>query len=174
MIDNFKIWISSLLCLGIFVTFLELVMPSSKLKKYIYSLVGIVAIITIVSPVVNFYKSGGKFNFEKALETMSNNFSSESKIDTNDYSQTSNKLIKDQFVVSIKNDLKEKLESKGVKVKEIEIDIDDVYNINKIGIKTYKLESEEENLNSINEIISYINKEYDIEYSKISVIESGV
>ena len=73
MVQTFKIWISSLLCLGIFVAFLELIIPKSKFKKYIYALIGILTVITIISPIVNMYKSNQvNSSIDQVTKAMSN------------------------------------------------------------------------------------------------------
>ena len=58
MLDSFKNYINLLLCLGIFVTILQLIIPKNSSRKYIYSFVGIIMIIGILSPVINFLKNG--------------------------------------------------------------------------------------------------------------------
>ena len=36
MIEIFKNWIVSMLCIGIFTTIIQLIIPKTNLKKYIY------------------------------------------------------------------------------------------------------------------------------------------
>lgn len=49
MIENFRDWINALLCLGIFTTLIQLIMPKNNIRKYIYSLIGIVTIVVTMS-----------------------------------------------------------------------------------------------------------------------------
>ena len=46
MVDILKNWITTMLCIGIFLTFIQMIVPNTNLKKYIYSLIGVVTIIT--------------------------------------------------------------------------------------------------------------------------------
>ena len=57
IVEIFKSWISSMLCIGIFIAFVQLMMPKTNLKKYIYSLIGIVTILTVVSPIINMFEN---------------------------------------------------------------------------------------------------------------------
>ena len=57
MLENFKSYINTLLCLGIFIKILQLIIPKNKSRKYIYSLTGIIMIITVISPIVNLLKN---------------------------------------------------------------------------------------------------------------------
>ena len=57
MIEIFKNWIVSMLCIGIFTTIIQLIIPKTNLKKYIYTLIGIVTITVIISPVIDMFKS---------------------------------------------------------------------------------------------------------------------
>ena len=58
MLDTFRNWINMILALGILFTVIRIIVPNTKLKKYIYSLMGIVTIIVILSPVINLVKNG--------------------------------------------------------------------------------------------------------------------
>lgn len=173
MINMFKVWISSLLCLGIFVTFLELIMPNSKLRKYIYSLVGVVTIITIISPIINIYKNADvEASLNQVVGTLSSNLNADNSenIKTN-YQQTQQKLVKDQFVESIKKDIETKLAAQGVNVQTVDIELAENYDISKIEINILKID-ENSTITSTNKVIDYVNQEYDVDYSKITVIES--
>ena len=56
MLDTFRNWINMILALGILFTVIRIIVPNTKLKKYIYSLMGIVTIIVILNPVINLIK----------------------------------------------------------------------------------------------------------------------
>ena len=80
MIESFKNWISALLCIGIFISILELILPKSKIKKYVYVLVGIVTTITIISPGINLLK---RDDIAKSVSTVVDNFSEDVNINSN-------------------------------------------------------------------------------------------
>lgn len=170
MIDVFKNWISSMLCIGIFVTFITLIIPKNKMRKYIYSLIGIVTIFTLVSPIIKYINTT---NLDNAVNQVMGNISSLSsseEYDIEKYQGTEKELLKKEFIENLKQNISSKLLLKNINVKDIQILLDDEYNIEKIEIKIKQL-NKENVLESINYIIKYINEEYDIDYSKITVVE---
>ncbi len=170
MIDVFKNWISSMLCIGIFVTFITLIIPKNKMRKYIYSLIGIVTIFTLVSPIIKYINTT---NLDNAVNQVMGNISSLSsseEYDIEKYQGTEKELLKKEFIENLKQNISSKLLLKNINVKDIQILLDDEYNIEKIEIKIKQLNTENV-LESINYIIKYINEEYDIDYSKITVVE---
>lgn len=173
MIEIFRNWIVAMLCLGILIVIVQLVIPKTNLRKYIYSLIGIVTVITIVSPIVDVLKTGNvSSSISTVLDSMSSN---EDTITVNSdaLQDKQNELLKVQFIENLKSDVMFKLAHKDVVVNCINISVDDDYNVTKIEVKIAKINVEKTSLNSVNEVIKYINSEYDIDYSKISVIEEG-
>lgn len=173
MIEIFRNWIVAMLCLGILVVIVQLVVPKTNLRKYIYSLIGIVTVITIVSPIVDVLKNGNvSDSISSVLDSISSNEDTIT-VNSNGVQDKQNELLKVQFIDNLKSDIMFKLAHKDVEVNDINISVDDDYNITKIEVKISKINVEKINLNSVNEVIKYINSEYDIDYSKISVIEEG-
>ncbi|MCX8074929.1 MAG: stage III sporulation protein AF [Clostridia bacterium] len=173
MLDIFRNWISSLLCLGIFITFLELVLPNSKIKKYIYSLVGIVTIITIISPLINVYKNSNiESGIDEIIYTISK--SSDTDQDSIENNNLGSSLIKQEFIKNIQVDMKNKLENQGINVEKAEVALNDDYTIKGVIVSIKKSDQNTTTASSVNKIVDYMNKEYSIDYSKITVIESGV
>lgn len=173
MIEIFRNWIVAMLCLGILIVIVQLVIPKTNLRKYVYSLIGIVTVITIVSPIVDVLKTGNvSSSISSVLDSMSSNEDTIT-VNSDGLQDKQNELLKVQFIENLKSDVMFKLAHKDVVVNSINISVDDDYNITKIEVKIAKINVEKTSLNSVNEIIKYINSEYDIDYSKISVIEEG-
>lgn len=173
MIEIFRNWIVAMLCLGILVVIVQLVIPKTNLRKYIYSLIGIITVITIVSPIADVLKTGNvNSSISSVLDSISSNEDTIT-VNSNGVQDKQNELLKVQFIDNLKSDIMFKLAHKDVEVNDINISVDDDYNITKIEVKISKINVEKTNLNSVNEVIKYINSEYDIDYSKISVIEEG-
>ncbi len=171
MIDLFKNFVNSLLCIGIFITFIKLIMPSGKVKKYIYSLIGIITIITIVSPFINFMQN---VDVEESIKDVISNIDM-SENTSDDKEQTStNSSVKDVFLDKLKTDIKDKLSQNSVTTDKIEIYIDDSYNIEKMEINIKNLRKTNSSLENVNKVVNYINQEYGIAYEKINIIEEGV
>ncbi len=171
MIDLFKNFVNSLLCIGIFITFIKLIMPSGKVKKYIYSLIGIITIITIVSPFINFMQN---VDVEESIKDVISNIDM-SENTSDDKAQTStNSSVKDVFLDKLKTDITNKLSQNSVTTDKIEIYIDDSYNIEKMEINIKNLRKTNSSLENVNKVVNYINQEYGIAYEKINIIEEGV
>ena len=177
--ESLKNYVNTLLCLGIFVTMIQLVMPKNNLRKYIYSLTGIILVIAIISPVVNVLKNT---NVETGISQVIASIdeydkkNKEAKVDIDldkKYKINSDKMIENEMSKKIKEDIKSKLEGKNIKVKEITVYLEDDYNVKKIYINIDNLENENSDIKNVNEIIKYINEEYKIDYSKIEVVEEG-
>lgn len=173
MIEIFRNWIVAMLCLGILIVIVQLVIPKTNLRKYIYSLIGIVTVITIVSPIVDVLKTGDvSSSISSVLDSMTSNEDTIT-VNSDGLQDKQKELLKVQFIENLKSDVMFKLAHKDVEVNSINISVDDDYNVTKIELKIAKINVEKTSLNSINEVVKYINSEYDIDYSKISVIEEG-
>lgn len=172
MIDLFRNWISVLLCLGIFVTIIRLVIPKNNLRKYIYSLIGIITIIALVSPLIDIFKNN---DMQDSIKSVLSNLDEQENVnvDTEKYSNVKEEAVKKSFIQSIKNDVKSKLEEKSIGVKSVYVFISDNYDIEKIEINIEKIDTSKASISSVTQIVKYINEEYDIGYSKIEVIEEG-
>ena len=170
MIDLFRNWISVLLCLGIFVTIIRLVIPKNNLRKYIYSLIGIITIIALVSPLIDIFKNN---DMQDSIKSVLSNLDEQENVnvDTEKYSNVKEEAVKKSFIQSIKNDVKSKLEGKSIVVKSVDVFISDNYDIEKIEINIEKIDTSKASISSVTQIVKYINEEYDIGYSKIEVIE---
>ena len=171
MIEIFRNWIVALLCLGILIVIIQLITPKTNLRRYIYTLVGILTVITILSPIVDILKNTDvEESVSNVLSTM---YIKEDVVTVNSegVADKKNELVQMQFIENLKSDVMFKLAEKNIEVNHINILIDEGYNITKLELKIQKLDVQKTSINSVNEIVGYINNEYDIDYSKISVIE---
>lgn len=170
MIEIFRNWIVALLCLSILIVIIQLVIPKTNLRKYIYTLIGIITVITIISPVVDLLK---KQDIKESIADVLSSFNTNDvtvSVNSSDLEEKKTGLVKVQFIDSIKQDIKDKLESKNITVKSINVSVDDNYDITKLEIKILKSKN---GIVSVNEIVKYLNNEYGIDYSKISIVEEG-
>ena len=162
MLDVFKNWISSILAIGILFTIIRIILPNSHFKKYIYSLIGIVTVIVIISPVISAVKST---NFDNIKDIVLNATNIDS-FDVNytnlsNYEDVNENNVKKNFITSVENDIKEKLSSNIDNNVDVNIEITDTYNIEKINITLYGETSFD--------ILSFISGEYDIGKDKINL-----
>ena len=167
MLDVFKEWISSILAIGILFTIIKIILPNTNLKKYIYSLMGIITVIVIINPVISFFKSNDLnsiksilLNATNSIDTQNINYTSMSN-----YEDVNKNNVKENFKENVESDIKEKLsESIGENV-DVNIQITDTYNIQKVNVTIYK--------DTSFDIVSFISKEYDIDGSKITIQKGG-
>ncbi len=169
MIEGLKLWINSMLCIGIFVLFIKLVIPKNNLKKYIYSMIGIITIITVISPITKFFKNN---TIEESLNQVINNISDtsvSSKVENsniNKYQDLNNQAVKMGFIEKLKEDIITKLENKDVVVKDVEVSMNNEYEISKINIKIEKYST---SLKDSDSVANFIKNEYDIDIDKVKV-----
>lgn len=170
MIEIFRNWIVALLCLSILIVIIQLVIPKTNLRKYIYTLIGIITVITIISPVIDLLKNKDiKESITDVLSSFNTNDSAVS-VNSTDLEEKKTGLVKVQFIESLKKDIKNRLESKNITVKSINVAVDDNYDIIRLEIKILKSKT---GIVSVNEIVKYVNNEYGIDYTKISIVEEG-
>ena len=162
MLDVFKNWISSILAIGILFTIIRIILPNSHFKKYIYSLIGIVTIIVIISPVISAVKSTNFDNIKDIVLNATNIDSSDvNYTNLSNYEDVNENNVKKNFITSVENDIKEKLSSNIDNNVDVNIEIIDTYNIEKINITLYGETSFD--------ILSFISEEYDIGKDKINL-----
>lgn len=163
MIQMFKSWINLILCMGILFCIIQLIIPNTKLKKYTYSLIGIVTIITFLTPVIKMFKnlnvsnvSDIFLNVENA-QTMSMNKDALSKFEA-----IKDNSVKENFKASLEGDIRNKLKEK-IHDFDVNVEVTKDYNIEKIIIHTKE--------NVTEDITTYISNEYDITRDKVELSE---
>lgn len=162
MLEVFKNWISSILAIGILFTIIRIILPNSHFKKYIYSLIGIVTIIVIISPVISAVKSTNFDNIKDIVLNATNIDSSDvNYTNLSNYEDVNENNVKKNFITSVENDIKEKLSSNIDNNVDVNIEITDTYNIEKINITLYG--------ETFFDILSFISEEYDIGKDKINL-----
>ena len=152
MIDILKNWIATILCVGIFFTFVQMVVPNTKLKKYIYSLIGVVTIIALMLPFTNKISLN---SIEDATIDVINDIdlTASNHANVNNRKNNIDNSIKDEMAKKIKDDLRLKLLDHGIKSEMISVILDEKYTIQKINIKILKQNNSNLNMNIIFGII---------------------
>ncbi len=174
MINSIKEWASSILCLGIFTAIVELALPKGNVKKYIYVIIGIVTVLTIISPFLS--KKDYEALAKEAIETISSEAKSSmdsSNLDTSvnkeEYIKYQKNMVKNEYINNLKNTMFSDIISSGAVLSTIDINMDDDYNITslKIVIKEY---GKEEYKNK-QEIMKYLKSYYNIDAKKVEIEE---
>lgn len=160
MIEIIKNWMSSLVSISFLVILVKLIVPNSNLKKYIYSLLGLVTALVIFKPIIN------NTNIENVLldatKIIDLNSSNYKYTDISNYEQINSNNVKEAFKEklgeSIKSLVKENVEDENVSVN---IEITKEYNIEKIVINCDTKNKEE--------IQNIVSTNYDIPKEKIII-----
>lgn len=126
-------WAQGIIVAVIIASIIEMILPEGSSKKYIKVVIGVYILFVIVTPIVNQFSNNSNsidtdsiFNFENEENTLE--FSSKNLEEKNVTS------IKSMYEMNLKSDIKNKIQSKGYIVQEVNVEIsdDEKYSINKI------------------------------------------
>lgn len=166
MIYIFKSWIQSILCIGILFTIIRIILPNTNLKKYTYSLIGIVTIIAIFNPVIAFARNNNittiKDIFLNSTELANKNIN---YTDISNYEDVNKNNVKENFKHSVEEDIKLKIQENVNSNVDVNIEITDTYNIKKINIIIYE--------DTPFDISTYLSSEYDLDKKIIEIKKEG-
>lgn len=121
MISFLKTWINQIIVAVIITTIIEIILPNGNNKKYIKMVIGMYILFTIIQPVITKFTGDSidisNFDYKKyfncdVLETSSK-----------DFENNNSKLIKQAYINNIKEDIEKKLEQKGYKLINCNINI---------------------------------------------------
>ena len=161
-------WIQGIIIAVIISTIIEMILPEGNSKKYIKVVIGVYILFSIVSPVIS-KVTGNSFNLtdiidlDEYIEASKSNSSMQKQLEDQNENQ-----IKEIYLSSIKNDIKEKIENKGYIVNSVEIEVeeDDQYTLKKIILEVEK-KTETTNSNSNENEIN--NTDLEVNEVKINV-----
>lgn len=151
MINWLRNWSNQVIVAVIIATIIEMILPEGNNKKYIKMIIGVYVLFTIIQPVITRLTGNeinfNDFNYNKYLKNTIQTSSS-----TDKFEDTNSKLIKQTYIDSIKRDIKQKMELKGFKVLNCELDItQDEKLLKNIELNLEKIKKDE-NKNSNNKI----------------------
>ena len=156
-------WIQGIIIDVIISTIIEMILPEGNSKKYIKVVIGVYILFSIVSPVIS-KVTGSSFNLtdiidlDEYIEASKSNSSMQNQLENQNEEQ-----IKEIYLSSIKNDIKEKIESKGYIVNSVEIEAEDdeQYTLKKIILdveKKTETTSSNSNENESNNTVLEVNE----------------
>ena len=157
-------WASGIIIAVVIGTIIEMLLPEGNSKKYIKVVIGVYVLFTIVSPVITKF-TGKEIEVSNVLDLSQYVEEAEesSKVQNTIKSDNENN-IKSIYLDGIKNDMREKIKSKGYNVTSIDVDIsnNDDYKILGVSLEIMKLEDDNTTKDNIkqNEIetIETVNK----------------
>lgn len=142
-------WIQGIIIAVIISTIIEMILPEGNSKKYIKVVIGVYILFSIVSPVIgkitgNEFRVSDIFDLDKYIETSKNSGGLQNKLADQNENQ-----IKEIYLNSIKNDIKEKIANRGYVVNSVKVEVeeDEQYTLKKIILQISK-SSEDINTNT--------------------------
>lgn len=151
-------WIQGIIIAVIISTIIEMILPNGTSKKYIKVVIGVYILFSIVSPIISKitkedFRVSDIFDLNEYIETSKNSSSMQNQLNNENENQ-----IKEIYLNSIKNDIKEKVESKGYKVNDIKIEVenDEQYTLKKINMQIAKNTTNDNNTE--NKDVETVNK----------------
>ena len=161
-----KEYVSTIIYICIFMVILEMILPDNKLKKYVWVLVSLIIIITLINPIVNVLKND---NVIEAISTGIENIQGKVHIKEYDFNNLQSTMIS----TSVKKKLEDEIYSKCKErfdlkygINKVKIILSEDYTIEDIDIYVKQLQE----IASAAEIIDYIEKEYNIDNGVVNVI----
>lgn len=156
-------WIQGIIIAVIISTIIEMILPEGSSKKYIKVVIGVYILFSIISPVIskfigNDFNLSDIFDLDEYIETAESSSSLQNQLADQNENQ-----IKEIYLSSIKNDVKEKVENKGYTVNNVEIEVenDEQYSLKKLNLQIEKSSIEansNEKENNNNQIVETVNE----------------
>ena len=162
MVEWIGEWAGAIIVAVIIGTIIEMILPEGNSKKYIKVVIGIYVLFTIVSPIITKF-TGKEIEVSDALELDTYVEEAKKAAETHNTIESENdNNIMSIYKTGIKEDMTAKIEAKGYKVNNIEIEIanDDSYSILSINADIEKIDetnSDSDNTNSENNNIVQVN-----------------
>ena len=176
-IEALKNIVVTLVTILIFISAVELIAPSNKMKKYIQFILGLILVTVILNPIVQFISNAEKSvadgiqSYEQVFSQKENKVNSKNTTSTfeNDKGDARIKAFMKNFNKNCDNLLKNQYKDKTFK-SEIDCDVD-FANIN-LNVKKLKIGVGENKINKIKKIVidkevETVTKEENKEYTEI-------
>ena len=122
MIDNISNYVTKIILLIISITFIELLLPDNKNKKYVMFTCSLIIMLSVINPIL------GIFNNEFDISSAMNQIKDEMK--EIEYSSSTNYNLNDNiystYIKNLEYNMKRRLEDIGYEILETTIKIDEV------------------------------------------------
>ena len=194
-IETLKNIVVTLVTILIFISAVELIAPNNKMKKYIQFILGLILVITILNPILQFISNGdksvldgiqayeevfskneNKVNLDNTntIENYEDKEDSRKKAFIKNFNKNCDNLLKSQyknmtFKSEIDCDVNFTDITLNVKKLKIGVDEDKINNIKKIVINKTVESSTKEESKEYTEIINFVSSELNIPKEKIEV-----
>lgn len=133
MVNFLRSWVLNIVTIIIFVTFLEILLPNSSIKKYIKMIVGLLIMLVILSPVLELVNGNIKIENE-ILKTSAQIEQKSLQANASQLENEQNKQMVAMYKKNMENDIRDRIEHENkVEVLNINLDIDENINSQTFG-----------------------------------------
>ena len=141
-------WIQGIVVAVIIGTIIEMILPEGNCKKYIKVVIGVYILFSIISPIITKF-SGNNFSVTNIFDL--NEYIQASSNVEEDLNENQQQQIRNIYETNLKNDIKEKLKSKGYEAIKISLNIENnnQYTLKNINITLKKAEETKKTENTI-------------------------
>lgn len=168
-------FIELIIYLAIVAIIIELILPKGNTKKYVYTILSLFLLLNIISPVINIIRD---IDMQEIYDDVLESMSIDTKYNKDDtvavFAEYKNKKITDELKKEMLNDIKEKLNNMNIEVQKVDIKLKDNYEFKSLEVYIDSLDYLGENRhNKIVDIISMLEKEYDMPSNSIVITEEA-
>ncbi len=126
-------WIQGIIVAVIIGTIIEMILPEGNCKKYIKVVIGVYILFSIISPVITKF-TGNNLKVTNIFDL--NEYMQASSSEHQNLEESQEEQIRSIYETNLKNDIKEKLKSKGYETTSISLEIE---NNNQYTIKSMNI-----------------------------------
>ena len=161
-----KEYITTLIYVSVFSILLELIIPETKLKKYISTIISLVILILVVTPIVNVVKA------ENILEVLAGkvdeiNFNITNSSKEYDVNLYNNESISSSVKKRIEEDIHINCNKQEFNVVMVDVSLTDEYLITDVNIYVKDIS----NVDDARDIIRYVTDKYNLKKNYINIIK---
>ncbi|MGF7057002.1 stage III sporulation protein AF [Brassicibacter mesophilus] len=122
MINFMREWIINIVIMIVFVTFLEIILPSSNMKRYIQMIIGLLIIIVLINPFINLITKD--INIEREVFANIGESFSYDQTGNSEYIELQNKQIINMYKQKLHKEISEMVSKEGdFDILNLDIDI---------------------------------------------------
>ncbi len=161
-----KEYITTLIYVSVFSILLELIVPENKLKKYISTIVSLVILVLVITPLINVVKE------ENILEVLAGKVDEMNFNITNDSREYDVDLYNNEDLTStvknkIEEDIYDNCKEQDFNVAMVDVGLTNEYLITDVNIYVNNLS----NVDDAREIIRYVTETYNLKKNYINIIK---
>lgn len=157
-------YIMTLIYISVFSIVLEVILPETKLKRYISSMIALTVIIVAMSSVIRFIKQ------EDVVSVLSNAYQNINLDFAGNWQQvegSSEEQIKSSVKRKVELDILNRYNDNEVFVNKVEVDLTDEYKIKEVNIYVSDIKT----VNEAKDIMRSVTEDYDLKDGYINVIK---